>query len=253
MRVHEGQDHSRQDENTRLIATPSVLGMAINEAEMHQPAPSSMAQLRRKGYKSLREMARSISKLLGRYVSDIRRGFGVGSHRRERPLRKRELPVGYGKGSTTQQTKEQESANALGLYNGSRSIRKIGDRCDNYFIQNCEQVPTREVVYKTGLYEQVYDLLNCGPNSRFTVMGEDGPMLVHNCTQAIARDILAHKMQALDDLGYDIIMHVHDELVIEGEPGSLGDVNNVMAEALPWAKGLPLGSAGFESEYYKKD
>jgi DNA polymerase len=80
-----------------------------------------------------------------------------------------------------------------------------------------------------------------------------GGKLVENFVQAIARDILAHKMQALDDLGYDIIMHVHDELVIEGEPGSLEAVNNVMAEALPWAKGLPLGSAGFESEYYKKD
>ena len=68
--------------------------------------------------------------------------------------------------------------------------------------------------------KQVYDILNCGPRHRFVVLGETRPFIVHNCVQAIARDIIAE--QALNFLKTDVakrngITHpaltVHDELV----------------------------------------
>jgi len=83
-----------------------------------------------------------------------------------------------------------------------------------------------------------------------------GGKLAENMTQAIARDCLRDAMLRLDAQGYDIRMHVHDEVIIN-EPDwtgrDLDDVINVMCTVPDWAEGLPLNAAGFESEFYMKD
>jgi DNA polymerase len=82
-----------------------------------------------------------------------------------------------------------------------------------------------------------------------------GGKLVENIVQATARDILAEAMLALDDAGYAIVMHVHDEIVNDMPvgSGSLEEINSIMGRPIPWAKGLPLKADSFESIYYKKD
>lgn len=81
-----------------------------------------------------------------------------------------------------------------------------------------------------------------------------GGKLVENCVQAIARDCLVETMNRVEDAGYDIVMHIHDEVVIDARMDQkLDDVNDIFAIEIPWAKGLPLKGAGFEGEYYKKD
>lgn len=82
-----------------------------------------------------------------------------------------------------------------------------------------------------------------------------GPKLVENIVQATARDLLAEAMINVNKKGYEIVMHVHDEIIVEtpiGE-GSLKEVCDVMAISPEWAKGLPLRADGFECEYYRKD
>jgi DNA polymerase len=71
-----------------------------------------------------------------------------------------------------------------------------------------------------------------------------GGKLVENIVQAIARDVLADAMLRLHDKGYKIVMHVHDEIVMEMPEGkgSTKEVDKVMGETIPWAKGLPLQS-----------
>lgn len=82
-----------------------------------------------------------------------------------------------------------------------------------------------------------------------------GPKLVENIVQATARDLLAEAMINVDKKGYEIVMHVHDEIIVETPigKGSLKEVCDVMAIAPEWAKGLPLRADGFECEYYRKD
>lgn len=82
-----------------------------------------------------------------------------------------------------------------------------------------------------------------------------GGKLVENITQAIARDLLAEAMVRLDERGYKIVMHVHDEVVIEVDENKdcLEEINNIMAEPTKWTKGLPLKADGYECSYYKKD
>ena len=81
-----------------------------------------------------------------------------------------------------------------------------------------------------------------------------GGKLVENIVQAIARDCLAHSMLRLAEEGFKIVMHVHDEVVIEAdESKTLEEACEVMGEPISWAPGLLLRADGYETKYYMKD
>jgi DNA polymerase len=82
-----------------------------------------------------------------------------------------------------------------------------------------------------------------------------GGRLVENLVQAIARDCLAESMMRLDKAGYEITMHVHDEVVLDVPigSGSVERVTEIMGRPIDWAPGLPLSAAGFECNFYMKD
>ncbi|SCW85950.1 DNA polymerase, partial [Paenibacillus tianmuensis] len=82
-----------------------------------------------------------------------------------------------------------------------------------------------------------------------------GGRLVENLVQAIARDCLAESLMRLDAEGYKIVMHVHDEAVLDVPigTGSVEHVTEIMSRSIDWAPGLPLKAAGFECDFYQKD
>lgn len=82
-----------------------------------------------------------------------------------------------------------------------------------------------------------------------------GGKLVENIVQATARDCLAVAMMRLDKAGFKIVMHVHDEVIIdcEGTKEELNRINNIMGEPIEWAPGLILSADGYITGYYKKD
>ena len=80
-----------------------------------------------------------------------------------------------------------------------------------------------------------------------------GGKFVENIVQAIARDILAEAMMRLEKKGFNIVMHIHDEVVIESDSSSIEEINEIMSLVPIWAPGLSLEADGFESEFYKKD
>ena len=82
-----------------------------------------------------------------------------------------------------------------------------------------------------------------------------GGKLVENIVQGIARDCLAEAMLRVSSLGYQIVMHIHDEQIIDAENAdkALSEINWAMGQEIPWAPGLPLKGAGFVSDFYKKD
>lgn len=79
-------------------------------------------------------------------------------------------------------------------------------------------------------------------------------ILTENVVQACARDIMAEKLMALDNAGFEVIFHVHDEAVIAEPIGgkSFEDALAIMAEPIPWAAGLPLAADGFQAMFYQK-
>lgn len=82
-----------------------------------------------------------------------------------------------------------------------------------------------------------------------------GGKLVENIVQATARDCLRDTMRALWEAGYEIVFHVHDEVILDTpkDRGSLEDVLEIMGHSPRWAFGLPLKAAGFEAPFYMKD
>ena len=94
-----------------------------------------------------------------------------------------------------------------------------------------------------------------GESKKWTRIETFGGKLTENIVQAAARDLLAGAMLRLRDAGFEIVMHVHDEAVLEVPVGqsSVKEVCTLMAEAPAWADGLPLRADGYECEFYKKD
>jgi len=82
-----------------------------------------------------------------------------------------------------------------------------------------------------------------------------GGKLVENIVQAIARDCLTFKMLQLDDAGFKIVMHIHDEIVPEVplDEADTDIVNDIMGEPIPWCLGLPLKAESYTTTFYKKD
>lgn len=91
-----------------------------------------------------------------------------------------------------------------------------------------------------------------GATKKWERLDSYGPKFVENIVQATSRDILCYAMKTLRCCS--IVMHIHDELVIEADPRmSLDVLCEQMSRTPPWAKGLKLRADGYVTPFYKKD
>ena len=83
-----------------------------------------------------------------------------------------------------------------------------------------------------------------------------GGKLTENLTSAVARDVLADILLRLDAAGYRVVMHIHDEVVVEvptaGVDTALKDVHRIMTTTPDWLEGLPLSAETITSPFYTK-
>lgn len=83
-----------------------------------------------------------------------------------------------------------------------------------------------------------------------------GGKLVENIVQAVARDLLVHAMTLVAQAGHKIVMHIHDEIIIDDPEDSgftIADACQLMTTSPDWAAGLLLDADGYECDYYRKD
>lgn len=138
---------------------------------------------------------------------------------------------------------------AFGYINGNLFIKLPGGRKLCYWNTRLKLDP------RNGREHIVY----MGVNQETKQWGETetyGGKLVENIVQATARDCLAISMQRVAALGYNIVMHVHDEIIVDcpiEDTGAMERINACMAEPIPWAPGLPLRGDGYETPFYMKD
>ena len=91
---------------------------------------------------------------------------------------------------------------------------------------------------------------------RWTRSETYGGKLVENCVQAIGRDCLAEAMLRVARMGYQIVMHVHDEMIVDvpcEDKDAYRKISEAMGQSPAWAPGLVLRGDGYETEFYKKD
>ena len=89
---------------------------------------------------------------------------------------------------------------------------------------------------------------------KWEVTSTYGGKMTENIVQAIARDCLAETLCRIEKKGLQVVFHVHDEVIIDApQDVTVGEICDLMAEPIPWAPGLILKGAGFESNYYMKD
>lgn len=91
---------------------------------------------------------------------------------------------------------------------------------------------------------------------KWVVIAAYGGLLAENNTQAAARDILRDAMFRLEAAGFPIVMHVHDEIVMEVDKHdpvkTLKRAEELMCVVPEWAKGLPIAADGWEGKRYRK-
>lgn len=82
-----------------------------------------------------------------------------------------------------------------------------------------------------------------------------GGKLVENITQAVGRDLLANVIAQIDAAGLHIVLHVHDEVVVEADDPAavIPVIEQIFAQGPAWADGLPLKGASYTGSYYYKD
>ena len=256
LRLYEKAIHPRGGDRPRNDTPPRLRRLAVHEAEVYGAEPSRLEELRRARDNRVRPLAQQLRELLGGHGRRLGARAGLGPNRQQRRLFPGELPVGDKKSKLPKQTRSP--VDALRRSSNSCKTGECGgrDKLHHAAVSAGPQHTNRAFAGPRQCYKPVYDLLNAGPQHCFTIFTERGPALAHNCVQATARDCLRETMLALDDAGFDIRMHCHDEVIVTEPIGSgrgLDDMCKIMAREIPWAPGLPLRGDGFEAPYYMKD
>ena len=83
-----------------------------------------------------------------------------------------------------------------------------------------------------------------------------GANVFQNMVQGCARDVMAQNIYDISDAGYDIVLHVHDEVVVEVDEDDAEtakeDIMNIMGKAPQWLEGFPLDCEALISNKYTK-
>jgi DNA polymerase len=82
--------------------------------------------------------------------------------------------------------------------------------------------------------------------------GVFGGFLLENVTQGVCRDLLCEAIHRVEAAGFPVVLHLHDELVVEVDKGtrSLEEFRALMCIAPSWAGGFPIDSKARVSDRF---
>lgn len=242
VRLQTQGDYLSAEDLPRHDETPGIRSVAVPDRSLPVAFSSGMAQLRRAWDLGLRALGDQLRKLLGRHGAFLQGRVDARTGGQRAGLLESELSMGQPQDAGQQHAEE-------------RTPRRRGDRSP---VRGSGRDASLDSVLPVS--SRVFDLMNCGPRNRFVIATEEGPLIVHNCenaVQATARDVLKTNSHGIEEEGYPIILPVHDETVTE-----VPDEDSFTTErlcrrlaALPWwaDEALPLAAAGFQTKRYKKE
>ena len=249
----------RPTSDARAIPAQGLRSVEKHARPLRTDDPSRLSPLRRARDYGMRALAQ-LREFLGGHGADMEARPDAGAAGQQRGVLAGELRLGYSTGAGAQYSSEHSDRYASGPNVDLRGVRSFGRKRNDAMLSDRSGVADEDAVRAARHdaprhVEPVFDIVNAGPLHRFTVRGEHGPVIVSNCTQATARDILVNGMLKAEAAGYEIIAHVYDEIITE-VPRGFGDVaefERLICELPDWAAGLPLMAGGFRAKRYKKD
>lgn len=217
LRVQEGAANGyTQDDQTSGVCSVEVHAGSLPPAD----APS-IQELWGERYIGVPTMEH-IRELLGGHGSDLPTGAYAGPQEQRRELRAGELPVG-----NSEDTGTEPPEKPAGGHEGDQRTHR-----------------NKQIDAPLSLEPQtVYDIRNAGPRSRFVVRGDNGPFIVHNCVQALARIVIVEMMVRIARR-YKVVLQVHDEIIIlvpDAEvPIARAFMEKVMSTPPKWLQNCPV-------------
>jgi len=236
--------------------SPRFCCVEIDEGAMYGSETQSLQKLRGEGDNCDPRMVVELREFLGRYGAVIQGGLRIGPQGQRLWVFQAELSLG-----DESNQRQQQAINSFvsrHSYQRGRNGATVRHWYYDAPLSSIERMASGKTLGQTRIVQEdrVFDIQNCGPRNRFVVRAPGGgePMIVHNCTQAVARDLLAEAMLRLREAGIDTIGHVHDELILEGDIGTIDYeyAVDIMTELPDWADGLPIGADGFQGQRYRK-
>lgn len=242
-------------EDPRHVAIAALPYLLRDDKSVLRSFYEGLCAVRRSGHYCLRPVARVVRELLGGYGGRLRRQPNAGQEGQLRALLARKLPVGICREASQQPTEHRFVPREA----DSRMGPRVGHIEKHHFESHSSRLPGTPSTAQGQIAKEVFDLTNCGPRHRFVVLGEEGPVIVHNCenvTQAVACDLLSEGLLRMDAAGYKTVLTIHDEAITEApdtDEFTFKKMEHLMSTLPDWAPGLPLVAAGYEAYRYRKD
>jgi len=248
LRVYEQTTHITSQQHTRDEQTPGVRGVGQHDRTVPPRNARGLEKLRGTWDNCVRALAGVVYKLLGRLGAAVPAGFGFGPDEQRWAVLPGELSVGRPSIQHDEQTRHASY--------GHPENERINRHKPEYTVLPGEaRVADRHAGSYPITEKPVYDILNCGPRSRFVVRGSEAPFVVHNCVQALARDVIAgNAYQMYKQTKLRPSLAVHDELVYvvpqEQAEDTLATLQDIMRTPPTWWPQLITWSAGDIADTY---
>lgn len=184
VRLQTERDVSRSTRHARNDPTPGLGDVAEHALSLRQPERQGLSQLRRARDSGVRAVA-AVRQLLDRHAEHLSRWFDDRPDGQQRQLRAEQLPLEITASAAEQPPQQRDARHADRQNHRGAGRAEIRFQVHHPSQENREGVDRRTDTPTAS--QKVYDLLNCGPRSRFTVRNSDGyAFVVHNCLQLAA-------------------------------------------------------------------
>lgn len=222
VRLHARRVAGTNPRHARHEQTSGLRRLAFHARSLPPAIASGLAQLRRAWNQGMQTLAGFFG-ILGGHGADLQAGAYAGPSSERLRLHTRQLSLGNIAHARQQQAHKPSSHDASRRNDRITSQPRFRREAEHDTVQAGERLAGQESRYRTAVLRKfaVYDLKNAGPLRRFTVRGTDGPVIVHNCTQAAQADFLNEALvrAPAKPWGLEVAGHTHDEIVCEsGDP-----------------------------------
>jgi len=256
LRLHDEGVDRKGAHHARDEQAPGVRGVAVDERSLPAAVASGVGTVWRAGHSGLRALGRIVRELLAGRGRRVQTRFGDRPDRQQRELRAGQHALDESDRAAQQPAGQPSHTDAERAADVGASLAPLRHRADHVAVPSGEQLADRPTVDRAERREQrVFDILDCGPRSRFVVLGGSGPFIVHNCNQATCRDILRFACINLEARGYPVVLHVYDEIVCEIPEGfgSLEEFQAIVEVPPFWARDWPIRAPGpWRAKRYRK-